>query len=123
MSVAEHEPDKAEGPEGIAAATVVIFRRAPDGGPPQLLMQVRSRSLAFAGGSRTPRAESDPVRGPIGRERDASWAPQPDPDACRPFRSVVPRSRRLLDHDIRGAATGGGQHLRIGDGRKRHPFF
>ncbi len=50
MSVAEHEPDKAEGPEGIAAATVVIFRRAPDGGPPQLLMQVRSRSLAFAGG-------------------------------------------------------------------------
>ena len=36
--------------EGIPAATVVIFRHAPDGGAPQILMQVRSRSLAFAGG-------------------------------------------------------------------------
>ena len=36
--------------DGIPAATVVIFRHAPDGGAPQILMQVRSRSLAFAGG-------------------------------------------------------------------------
>ena len=35
---------------GIPAATVVIFRHAHDGGPPEILMQVRSRALAFAGG-------------------------------------------------------------------------
>tara|TARA_B100000678_G_scaffold289939_1_gene301680 strand:+ start:1814 stop:2602 length:789 start_codon:yes stop_codon:yes gene_type:complete len=35
---------------GIPAATVVIFRHAPDGGAPQILMQVRNRALAFAGG-------------------------------------------------------------------------
>ena len=40
--------DNAQG--GIPAATVVIFRHAPDGGPPEILMQVRNRKLAFAGG-------------------------------------------------------------------------
>ncbi len=34
----------------IPAATVVVFRNAPDGGDPQLLMTIRSRNLAFAGG-------------------------------------------------------------------------
>ena len=48
--MAEQETDKANPAQGIPAATVVIFRTAPDGGPPQILMQVRSRSLAFAGG-------------------------------------------------------------------------
>ncbi|GAB5347379.1 NUDIX hydrolase [Alteriqipengyuania sp. 357] len=43
----QHEDDHRE---GIPAATVVIFRHAPDGGPSQILMQVRNRSLAFAGG-------------------------------------------------------------------------
>ena len=36
--------------DGIPAATVVIFRRAPAGSPPEILMQVRNRKLAFAGG-------------------------------------------------------------------------
>lgn len=36
--------------EGIPAATIIIFRNAPDGGPPQVLMTVRSRNMAFAGG-------------------------------------------------------------------------
>jgi len=36
--------------DAIPAATVVIFRRAPTGGAPQILMQVRNRALAFAGG-------------------------------------------------------------------------
>lgn len=34
----------------IPAATLVVFRRDPADGPPQLLMVVRSRALAFAGG-------------------------------------------------------------------------
>ncbi|MEL6487211.1 MAG: NUDIX hydrolase, partial [Pseudomonadota bacterium] len=37
-------------PEGIPAATIVIFRACPDGGAPQVLMTVRSRNMAFAGG-------------------------------------------------------------------------
>ena len=37
-------------PQGIPAATIIIFRACPDGGPPQVLMTVRSRNLRFAGG-------------------------------------------------------------------------
>ena len=38
------------GPDGIPAATVVIFRNAPAGGPPEILMTIRSREMVFAGG-------------------------------------------------------------------------
>lgn len=38
-------------PTGIAAATVVVFRKGPDGSPPELLMVTRSRSMSFAGGA------------------------------------------------------------------------
>ena len=34
----------------IEAATLVVFRRAATGGPPELLMVVRSRAMSFAGG-------------------------------------------------------------------------
>ena len=44
------QPD-AVPPDGIPAATVVVFRRGPAGGPPELLMMVRSRAMAFAGGA------------------------------------------------------------------------
>ena len=36
--------------DGIPAATVVIFRNAPEGGAPQILMTIRSREMVFAGG-------------------------------------------------------------------------
>ena len=39
-----------EAPLEIPAATLVVFRRGPPGGPPDLLMVVRSDELAFAGG-------------------------------------------------------------------------
>ena len=35
----------------IPAATVVIFRKAPDGGPPELLMVQRAQEMRFAGGA------------------------------------------------------------------------
>ncbi len=35
----------------IPAATVIIFRRAPQGGPPQLLMAQRGDAMRFAGGA------------------------------------------------------------------------
>lgn len=38
------------GPEGIPAATIIIFRNCPDGGAPEVLMTVRSRNMTFAGG-------------------------------------------------------------------------
>lgn len=37
-------------PEGIPAATVIIFRHGPDDGPPEILMTIRSRDMVFAGG-------------------------------------------------------------------------
>jgi len=37
-------------PEGIPAATIIIFRNAPAGGPPEVLMTVRSTGMSFAGG-------------------------------------------------------------------------
>lgn len=44
------------------AATVVIFRRAPDGGAPQILMLVRSRTMSFVGGAAVfPGGKVDPA--------------------------------------------------------------
>lgn len=37
--------------EGIAAATVVVFRKPRGGGPAELLMVTRSRNMSFAGGA------------------------------------------------------------------------
>lgn len=37
-------------PHGIPAATIIIFRNAPDGASPEVLMTVRSRTMTFAGG-------------------------------------------------------------------------
>lgn len=47
MDYEEHE----EAPSAIPAATLVIFRRAPGGGAPELLMVERSASMTFAGGA------------------------------------------------------------------------
>lgn len=43
MSETEERPS-------IPAATVVVFRRAQDGGPPEILMTIRSKTMTFAGG-------------------------------------------------------------------------
>ena len=40
-----------EAPDGIPAATVVVFRRSSEGLPPEILMVTRSRSMSFAGGA------------------------------------------------------------------------
>lgn len=42
--------NQAAAPEGIPAATIVIFRNAKDDGPPEILMTIRSREMVFAGG-------------------------------------------------------------------------
>ena len=38
-------------PKVIPAATVVIFRKCPEGGPPELLMVQRAKEMRFAGGA------------------------------------------------------------------------
>ena len=45
-----HGERMSEASPEIPAATLVVFRHGPAGGPPELLMVVRSRSMAFAGG-------------------------------------------------------------------------
>jgi len=40
-----------DAPKVIPAATVVIFRHCPEGGPPQLLMVQRAKEMRFAGGA------------------------------------------------------------------------
>lgn len=37
-------------PPSIPAATVVVFRNAPAGGPPEILMVTRAKAMTFAGG-------------------------------------------------------------------------
>ncbi|MEL7517603.1 MAG: hypothetical protein AAFN48_01465, partial [Pseudomonadota bacterium] len=46
LSTASDTPN----PAGIPAATIIIFRTSPNGGSPEVLMTVRSRTMAFAGG-------------------------------------------------------------------------
>ncbi|KHK92608.1 NUDIX hydrolase [Novosphingobium malaysiense] len=46
-----HLPMPADAPAVVPAATVVIFRNAAEGRPPELLMVKRSREMRFAGGA------------------------------------------------------------------------
>jgi 8-oxo-dGTP pyrophosphatase MutT (NUDIX family) len=45
------KPEEVDPATAIPAATVVIFRNAGNGGPPELLMVTRSTAMAFAGGA------------------------------------------------------------------------
>ncbi len=62
--------DRSEpGPDGIPAATVVIFRNAPDDGPPEILMTIRSRNMVFAGGMAVfPGGRVDPADFELGQQ-------------------------------------------------------
>ncbi len=67
----------AEGPNVIPAATVVVFRDAPAGGPPELLMVRRAQSMRFAGGAAVfPGGRIDPEDAELARR----LAPDADPD-------------------------------------------
>lgn len=60
----------------IPAATVVIFRNCPAGGPPELLMVQRSKQMRFAGGAAVfPGGRIDPAD----RELALQLAPDADP--------------------------------------------
>jgi 8-oxo-dGTP pyrophosphatase MutT (NUDIX family) len=73
----ESTPDP--GREGIPAATIIIFRNAPDGGVPELLMTVRSRNMTFAGGMAVfPGGRVDPADYALGEAVAADHGLTPD---------------------------------------------
>lgn len=62
-------------PKTVPAATVVIFRNCPSGGPPELLMVQRSKAMRFAGGAAVfPGGRIDP------EDRALALALAPDED-------------------------------------------
>ncbi|MBX7483747.1 NUDIX hydrolase [Qipengyuania qiaonensis] len=74
------------GIDGIPAATVVIFRNAREGGPPQILMTIRSREMVFAGGMAVfPGGRVDPADFDLG----ASMGGPLDPDEAAHQVAVV----------------------------------
>jgi 8-oxo-dGTP pyrophosphatase MutT (NUDIX family) len=70
-----HGPMPADGPKVVPAATVVIFRHCPAGGPPELLMVQRAKEMRFAGGAAVfPGGRVDP------EDRDLARRLAPDAD-------------------------------------------
>lgn len=70
-----HGPMPADGPKVVPAATVIIFRNAADGGPPELLMVQRAKEMRFAGGAAVfPGGRIDP------EDRDLAGRLDPDED-------------------------------------------
>ena len=68
-------------PSGIPAATIVVFRNCPEGGPPQILMTVRSRDMVFAGGMAVfPGGRVDPADFELGATAAAHSAHRIAPD-------------------------------------------
>lgn len=66
-------------PEGIPAATIIIFRNAPAGGAPEVLMTVRSTGMAFAGGMAVfPGGRVDPADFALGEAVAAASGLAPD---------------------------------------------
>ncbi len=66
-------------PQGIPAATIIIFRNAPQGGAPEVLMTVRSRNMTFAGGMAVfPGGRVDPADFALGEAVAANGTMTPD---------------------------------------------
>ncbi|MGB3473142.1 MAG: NUDIX domain-containing protein [Erythrobacter sp.] len=66
-------------PEGIPAATIIIFRDCPDGGAPQVLVTIRSRNMAFAGGMAVfPGGRVDPADFELGESVSKATDMAPD---------------------------------------------
>ena len=67
------------GPQGIPAATIIIFRNAPDRAAPEVLMTVRSRNMSFAGGMAVfPGGRVDPEDYALGEKVAAAHGLAPD---------------------------------------------
>ncbi|EIZ77351.1 NUDIX hydrolase [Novosphingobium sp. Rr 2-17] len=73
IPVPSDQPMPSDAPPVVPAATVVVFRRDPAGGPPQLLMLQRANEMRFAGGATVfPGGRVDPA------DRDLARRISPD---------------------------------------------
>lgn len=78
------DPSTDADPPAIPAATLVIFRNAPDGGAPQILMVERAASMVFAGGAAVfPGGRIDEADRALARDLGATNADQEDELAAR----------------------------------------
>lgn len=70
------KPENPSQPDRIAAATVIVFRNAGGGNPPELLMVTRSRSMTFAGGAAVfPGGRVDPADYELAASLDTALPP------------------------------------------------
>ena len=75
-----NDPITDSAPQGIPAATIIIFRNAPEGsGAPEVLITVRSREMSFAGGMAVfPGGRVDPADYALGEAVAADHGLTPD---------------------------------------------
>ncbi len=86
-----NEPMPMDGPKVVPAATLVIFRNAADGGPPELLMVQRAREMRFAGGAAVfPGGRVDPA------DRDLAAALLPE-EPLEPAAARIAAIRETLE--------------------------
>jgi 8-oxo-dGTP pyrophosphatase MutT (NUDIX family) len=96
----------------IPAATLVVFRRAPQVGPPEILMVERSASLAFAGGAAVfPGGRIDPADYDFARRLGAS-----DDDSLADTAARIAAIRETLEET--GLLVGAAQTIGAGAARR-----
>ncbi|MET0181128.1 MAG: NUDIX hydrolase [Novosphingobium sp.] len=102
MESADEYIDPGFVPPATPAATLVIFRRDPAGGPPQLLMVERSAAMNFAGGAAVfPGGRIDPADHALARRLAA---PDTDEDAQIDLAARIAAVRETLEET--GLAVG-----------------
>lgn len=95
METADEYIDPGFVPPATPAATLVIFRRDPGGGPPQLLMVERSAAMTFAGGAAVfPGGRIDPADHALARRLAAAKA---DEDALIDLAARIAAVRETLE--------------------------
>ena len=80
MSI-ESKSSSTSTPDAIPAATIIIFRDCPNGGAPEILITVRSRTMTFAGGMAVfPGGRVDPADFALGEQIAADSGGKIAPD-------------------------------------------
>lgn len=96
-----------DAPPARPAATVVVFRRNADGGPPQLLLLERSGAMAFAGGATVfPGGAVDPADRALAKSLPEAAGLDPDDAAARiaAVREALEESGLVVG--VKGTVTG-----------------
>ena len=101
-----------DAPPAIPAATMVIFRNAPDGGAPQVLMVQRAKEMRFAGGAAVfPGGRVDEADRVLARELGAS-----DEEALEELAARIAAVRETLEET--GLAVGFHQPPTLAEARR-----